>query len=81
MGLVEITVNAEWDPEANVWVATSEDVPGLITEADTLEDLQGKLAIMIPELLQANGVLADSNITEIPLNLVAHREQLISLRG
>ena len=44
MGLVEITVNAEWDPEANVWVATSEDVPGLITEADTLEDLQGKLA-------------------------------------
>jgi len=81
MGLVEITVNAEWDPEANVWVATSEDVPGLITEADTLEDLQGKLAIMIPELLQANRVLADSNITEIPLNLVAHREQLISLRG
>ncbi|HXV83414.1 MAG TPA: DUF1902 domain-containing protein [Candidatus Binatia bacterium] len=81
MGLVEITVNAEWDPEANVWVATSEDVPGLITEADTLEDLQGKLAIMIPELLQANGVLADSNITEIPLNLVAHREQLISFRG
>jgi len=81
MGLVEITVNTEWDPEANVWVATSEDVPGLITEADTLEDLQGKLAIMIPELLQANGVLADSNITEIPLNLVAHREQLISLRG
>jgi predicted RNase H-like HicB family nuclease len=81
MGLLEITVNAEWDAEANVWVASSEDVPGLVTEADTLEDLQKKLAVMIPELLEANGVLADSNITEIPLNLVAHREQLISLRG
>jgi predicted RNase H-like HicB family nuclease len=81
MGLLEITVNAEWDTEGNVWVATSEDVPGLITEADTLEDLQKKLTVMIPELLQANGLLADSNITEIPLNLVAHREQLISLRG
>lgn len=81
MGLLEITVNAEWDTEGNVWVATSEDVPGLITEADTLEDLQRKLVVMIPELLEANGVLADPNITEIPLNLIAHREQLISLRG
>ena len=81
MGLVEITVNAEWDSEANVWVASSEDVPGLITEAETFEDLQRKLAVIIPELLEANGVLGDSKIKEIPINLVAHREQLISLRG
>jgi predicted RNase H-like HicB family nuclease len=47
-------VHAEWDPEAGVWVATSEDVPGLATEAETLEALADKLRIMIPELLEAN---------------------------
>lgn len=33
-------VRAEWDEEARVWVATSDDVPGLVTEADTVEDLE-----------------------------------------
>jgi len=49
-------------------------------EADTLEELQKKLTSLIPELLEANGVLTDSCLTEIPVNLVAHREQVISLR-
>ncbi|WP_353830756.1 DUF1902 domain-containing protein [Mesorhizobium sp.] len=25
-------VSAQWDEEANVWVATSDDIPGLATE-------------------------------------------------
>ena len=29
-----IEVSAFWDHEASVWVATSDDVPGLATEAD-----------------------------------------------
>ena len=48
-------VRAEWDEEAAVWVATSDDVPGLVTEADTTEALLAKLHILIPELLDANG--------------------------
>jgi len=36
-------VRAEWDEEALVWVATSDDVPGLATEEDTLEALIRKL--------------------------------------
>ena len=48
-------VRAEWDEEAQVWVATSDDVPGLATEADTMEILCAKLEIMVPELLSANG--------------------------
>ena len=50
-------VNAEWDDEAGVWVASSEDAPGLATGADTLEALIEKLKIVIPELLEANGLL------------------------
>lgn len=47
-------IQADWDPEAGVWVATSEDVPGLATEAETLEALTTKLRSLIPELLEAN---------------------------
>ena len=81
MGIKQITVNAEWDPEAKVWVATSDDVPGLITEAETVEALAEKLSVMVPELLEANGALAGNAMREVPINLIAHREQLISLRG
>jgi predicted RNase H-like HicB family nuclease len=80
MGRKQITVNAEWDPEAKVWVATSDDVPGLITEAATVEALTEKLAVIIPELLQVNGHLLGNEVRELPINIIAHREQLISLR-
>jgi predicted RNase H-like HicB family nuclease len=50
-------VQADWDPEAGVWVTTSEDVPGLATEADTIEALTEKLRVVVPELLEANQVL------------------------
>jgi predicted RNase H-like HicB family nuclease len=50
-------VQADWDPEAEVWVATSEDVPGLATEADTIEALMEKLQALVPELLTMNAVV------------------------
>lgn len=62
---------AEWDPDARVWVATSGDVPGLATESATLESLDAKLRVMVPELLEANGVSAwDEDAT---YELVARR--------
>ena len=50
-------IRAEWDEEAKVWVATSDVVPGLATEAVTMEALAEKLRVMIPELLMANNLL------------------------
>lgn len=63
-------VRAEWDDEAGVWVATSDDVPGLATEADTLEALSAKLDAMVPELLDANGYPDDG---EVPFELLARK--------
>jgi len=51
-----IEVTAFWDDEANVWVAESPDVPGLVTEAETMELLLGKLRILVPELLELSGI-------------------------
>ena len=50
-----IVVDAMWDEDAHVFVATSTDVPGLVAEAETLEALQQKLANLIPELLELDG--------------------------
>lgn len=52
-----LIIRAFWDEEAQVWVATSDDVPGLITEAHTYNILVEKLKVMVPELLSENGRL------------------------
>ena len=62
----EYHVFAVWDEAARVWVATSDDVPGLATEAETVEQLLVKLRIMIPELLVLSGFKIHS---EIPFQL------------
>ena len=54
---IERKVRAFWDAEAEVFVAESDDVPGLVTEASTLEALVEKLKIIIPELLEENAAL------------------------
>jgi hypothetical protein len=39
MTMKPLFVRVEWDDEACVWVATSDDVPGLATEQDAMEGL------------------------------------------
>ena len=73
-------VEADWDPEANVWVATSDEVPGLATEAATIEELAARLRTLIPELLEANGLLP----AHVPgdrraFELTSHRRELVTL--
>lgn len=49
-------VTAQWDDEAGVWVATSDDIVGLVTEAVTLDELFQRVIAVAPELLNDNGV-------------------------
>lgn len=62
-----IVVHADWDPEAGVWVATTHDLHGLVTEAETLEALRAKLPGMILDLLE------EAEISDLPpsIELVA----------
>jgi len=71
-------VRAEWDEDAEVWVATSDDVPGLATEEDTLESLIKKLKILIPELLYANGTEGDC---EVPFEIMTRRFEIAQRIG
>ena len=66
-------VRAEWDEVTRVWVATSDDVPGLSTEEDNLEGLIEKLKVMIPELLDVNEVKGEQ---EVPFELLTRRFEI-----
>lgn len=44
-----------WDAEASVWVATSEDVPGLVLESPSMDVLIKKIESAVPELMSLNG--------------------------
>jgi predicted RNase H-like HicB family nuclease len=51
-----IVIHADWDPDAAVWVATTQDLRGLVTEADSIEALRANLPGMILDLLEENGI-------------------------
>lgn len=57
----------QWDDEAKVFVATSEDIPGLVTESATPEELVKKLQNIVPELLELNAHLIKEEIKEVYL--------------
>jgi hypothetical protein len=72
-------VEVNWDPEASVWIATSEDIPGLVTEEEALEALTKKLRIMVPELLQANDILSSKQSCEILFEIITQRLESVRL--
>ncbi|MEH1909184.1 MAG: DUF1902 domain-containing protein [Nostoc sp.] len=75
-----VNVSAFWDAEVDVWVATSDNLPGLVTEASTIEVLTAKLKAMIPELLELNRV-ESGNKDYIDLYLTTHRHESIKVAG
>ena len=76
---MKIIVQAIWDAEAQVWVAESENVPGLATEADTIETLTAKLRNIIPELLILNNLISEDYSGSINFELSTLRQELIQV--
>ena len=58
----DFVVTAIWDDEPEVWVAESDEVPGLIAEAESKTRLKEKLTVLVPELLQLNNYPFDHHI-------------------
>ena len=51
---MEYVVNFTFDDEASVWIATSEDVPGLVLEDESFDLLSKKVMEAVPELIEVN---------------------------
>lgn len=68
-----IRIKAQWDADARVWVATSDDIP-LVTEAESVEALMNKLPSLIQDMLD------DGPDTDVPFELVAHHASTVKVR-
>ena len=68
-------VRAEWDRDAKVWIAISDDIPGLAAEADTFDELVSEIKLLIPDLLELNCGIQGP--TEVSLLVTSHREERI----
>ena len=66
---MEYVISLTWDPEAAVWIATSEDIPGLVLESGSFDALLERVRVTAPELLALNGA------TDSPLILAFHSER------
>lgn len=63
-----IVVRATWDIEADVWTAESTDLPGLVTEASSLDELDAKLPDLIRDLLD---VSEEDAGFDVPVEVIA----------
>lgn len=52
--IMEYVINFIWDAEASVWIATSNDIPGLVLESSSFDALMERTRFAVPELLSLN---------------------------
>jgi predicted RNase H-like HicB family nuclease len=73
------TLHAAYDPEDGVWYTLDCDVPGLVTEGETLERLRERAAAVLPELIADNADHIDPDRRAGPhsLRLVAFHESTV----
>lgn len=60
--VMQYVIDLLWDNEAKVWVATSEDVPGLVLESGSFDALIERVQNAVPELLELNSLPKGSKI-------------------
>lgn len=71
---MKCVVNLTWDLEASVWVATSDDIPGLVLESGSFDALLERVRFAAPELLELN-----SAERPVVLSFQAERMEKIAL--
>lgn len=69
---LSVLVEVDWDDEAGVWVAMSDDVPGLTAEHSDFRALQNMVIELIPILLVENDMLDGlTGDQEVPVHIAA----------
>lgn len=51
---MEYVIHFDWDNDAKVWIATSDDIPGLVLESESFDLLTERVRTAVPELLEMN---------------------------
>lgn len=71
---MEYRIDLTWDEEAGVWVATSEDIDGLVLESGSFDALLERVRFAVPELIELN-----NSASPVSLMFISKRLERISL--
>lgn len=74
------TIQANWDEEASVWYVVESDVPGLVAEGDSLEELLEKIKGLLPDLVHLNRHLLGELPASLSIHLIAERSEVVDIR-
>ena len=72
---MEYTIDLTWDNDAKVWIATSEDIPGLVLESGSFDALLERIRFAAPEIIALNNPDRKSYV----LSFVSNRHERIAL--
>lgn len=72
---MEYVINVIWDNEAGVWIATSEDIPGLVLESGSFDALLERVRYAAPEMISLNA----PKDKPVFLSFVSDRHERIAL--
>ncbi len=72
---MEIVINLTWDADACVWIAESDDVPGLVMESGSFDALIERLRFAVPELLALNSPAK----SPLRLSFVSERHEQVAM--
>lgn len=70
-----IVVRAAWDDEAKVWYVQECDIPGVATEAESVEELRRKIPIVIGDLLEDDA----ERPSELEIDFIAYAHDRVTL--
>ena len=68
-------INLSWDTEAGVWLAQSDDIPGLVLESGSFDALVERVRYAVPELIELNKQSGKQPI----ITFISHREERLAL--
>lgn len=68
---MEYVITFTWDDEADVWIATSDDIPGLVLESGSFDALLERTRFAVPELL----ALSVSQVQSYSLTFKSERRE------
>lgn len=72
---MEYLINLTWDSEADVWIAQSDDIPGLVLESGSFDALLERVRYTVPDLIELNKI----NQSHTTLTFVSKRQERIAL--
>jgi len=71
------TITLTWDDEACVWIATSDDIAGLVLEHGSFDALVERVRFAVPDLLAVYGIIQN----DISLDFIASRQEKLMIHG